>query len=349
MGVLTGFVGSSLLVVDLGSRLTKAMELQGGRGEPRITRLGMALLRGEGETTDEGGERVEQSLKPFIQSLTTRRQKVVASVAGREVLSKIIRVKRRPEGDLREAIRWEVEGQIPFGGTDLCFDFSVLDGDERGPEVDVLVVAAKRRVVVKRFELLASFDLRVKGLGTDTVAILNAYQANYGRYEKGQTVLVNLGDARLNLVLLEDGRPKWLGDIGVGLCTLVSLLHTETGLSLDLCRSAVRGDPPPELGPDAYDPHVASWASDLIGRIRPLLLPRMAEAGGAPYRFYLSGGGAYVPRLKEALGEGLGCEVEVADPFRGLLLEGGAHLDAEALTCSALFMVAVGLGVGQVW
>jgi len=63
------------------------------------------------------------------------------------VIVKKIQMDRMKEADAREVIRWEAEQHVPFDMANVELDFQILDPDAEGLQMNVLLVAAKRKLV----------------------------------------------------------------------------------------------------------------------------------------------------------------------------------------------------------
>ena len=69
---------------------------------------------------------------------------VATSVSGHSVIVKKISVQPMSEGELAESITTEAAQHIPFDIADVNVDFDILNPDDTGPQMDVLLVAVKK-------------------------------------------------------------------------------------------------------------------------------------------------------------------------------------------------------------
>ena len=80
------------------------------------------------------------------------------------MIIKKIQIERVKEQQARELMRWEAEQHVPFDMESVELDFQILDPEGRGPEMSVLLVAAKRELVEAKVRVLASAVTELAGV-----------------------------------------------------------------------------------------------------------------------------------------------------------------------------------------
>src|SRR5690606_19485579 len=138
--------------LDVGSGFIKAVAVDHGGDEPRLVRLASLPLASdaivEGEIMDPRA--VVDAIQEVVQALGVKARGVATAVGGRDVIVKKIRMDRLSEADAREVLHWEAEQYVPFDMESVQLDFQVLDPQQEGPQMSVLLVAAKRDLVEQR-------------------------------------------------------------------------------------------------------------------------------------------------------------------------------------------------------
>ncbi len=99
----------------------------------------------EGEVMDPGI--VADAIKSALAAAGVKTTSVVTAVGGRDVIIKKIQIERVKEQQARELMRREAEQHVPFDMETVELDFQILDPDGDGPEMSVLMVAAKRELI----------------------------------------------------------------------------------------------------------------------------------------------------------------------------------------------------------
>lgn len=108
--------------------------------------------------------------------------------------------KMKPE-EVSEAIRWEIEANIPLTLDQVYYDWQILD---QGFTVDegkmsVLVIAVSRDVVDEFVAMLESCGLQPVGLETESVAQARALLSEKNKTET--TLIVDMGDRRTSFLV----------------------------------------------------------------------------------------------------------------------------------------------------
>ncbi|NWG32783.1 MAG: type IV pilus assembly protein PilM, partial [Rhodocyclaceae bacterium] len=176
------FPGKKRIVgLDVGSKLTKAVEMEHMKDGYLVTNLAIAATPEgsilEGEITNR--EEVIASVKSLLKSYGIKTKDVVTAVAGKDVIIKKIPVDRMEPVELREVIRWEAAQHIPFEIDDVVLDFHILGTPKDGNQMDVLLVAAKKEKVEERISLICDCGLNPVVVDVDSLALTNAFGYNY--------------------------------------------------------------------------------------------------------------------------------------------------------------------------
>jgi type IV pilus assembly protein PilM len=219
---------------------------------------------------------------------------------------------RMKESDAREVIRWEAEQHVPFDIKSVELDFQILNPNEEGLRMEVLLVAAKRELVDNKVSLLVDAGLSPVVIDVDAFALHNAFEHNYPSAMQGIVALVNVGHETTNVNILEDGVPILTRDIPFGSRRVREDLQRERGLTAEQAEDVVQGR---ERFED-LDTFVDSSADEVavgIERASAFLMTR--QSGEGLGQIYLSGGGSRIPGMLEALAQRMNVETHRASPF----------------------------------
>lgn len=202
---------------------------------------------------------------------------------------------------LGQVVPFELESHLPFAQEDIVIDFQVTKRAAEG--VTVLAVAVPKPTLSAHLELLAAAGLDPAVVGIAPLAPLSLLPLA----QKGQTgpvAVLDMGEQRTAVALLRDG--------------VLSGFRT---FSLGVSR---------EGGFDAF-----------VRELRWTLLALSGRDPILPSCFFLTGGGAYMPRVREELARVLAVEVY---PMQDLVLPPvpTAHRWEQAA-----FAVSLGLGLGE--
>jgi type IV pilus assembly protein PilM len=334
------------VAIDLGSGQVKMLTLENGSGTPRIGALGIERLQHDAIV---GGEIMDyrvvvDAVRALRERLDIKARAAATAVSGRDVIVKRIKMDRMRDAEARKVIRWEAEQHVPFDMDSVSLDFEVLDPDSDGLQMDVLLVAAKMDLVETRMRLLeeAGFDTAV--IDVDSFAVQTAFEKAYDHAAYGSFCLVNIGREISNLSVVEQTSPVLTRDLAIGTRRFAEALVKELGISLE--DAETRLQQPGEMDAasrDALKEPIESLVAP-VERARSILMSGETSQGRLD-EVVLSGGGARLPGLGEAIERRLGTKVTVLDPLRAVAATAEVERSLAEYGGSSVLAVAVGLGL----
>ena len=293
----------------------------------------------EGEVMDPG--LVADTVRGLFQEIGLKSKDVITAVGGHDVIIKKIEMDRMKESDAREVIRWEAEQHVPFDIKSVELDFQILPLDE-GLQMEVLLVAAKRELVDNKVSLLLDAGLSPVAIDVDAFALHNAFGHNYPEAMEGIVALVNIGHETTNVNVLEDGNPILTRDIPFGSRRVREDLQREKGLTAEQAEDVVQGrEEQGDLGS-----LVESSADEVavgIERASAFLMTR--QDGGGLGRIYLSGGGARIPGMADALSRRMNLEADMVNPFEQVPVQPAASETILLEEAAPMLLLPLGLAL----
>jgi len=333
--------------LDIGSGLIKVVVIDHGKREPRITKVVIMPLMAdaivEGEIMDPG--LVSEAIAAALVEAGVTTKEVVVAVGGRDVIIKKIQIERVKEHQARELMRWEAEQHVPFDMESVELDFQILDPDATGPQMQVLLVAAKRELVESKMRVLGEAGLEPSLVDVEAFALHNAFALNHPDALTGMVALLNIGHEVTNINILDDGVPILTRDITVGTRKFREDLQKDWALSLDEAAALLQGYDKTK----ALDAVVAVRGEEIITGIDRAIsfLETNARNGGALRTMFLCGGGSRIPGLDDLLGQRLGIAIEHANALGNLHVMDGALDGLVADEIAPLLMLPIGLALRQ--
>src|SRR5687767_10980647 len=334
------------LAVDIGSGQIKMLAVERGGDRPKIAAVAIESLPTDaivgGEVMDY--HLVVDRLRALRERLGVKAKSVATSVSGRDVIVKRIKMDRMKEQEARQVIRWEAEQHVPFDMDSVSLDFEILDPEADGLQMEVLLVAAKKDLVETRMRLLQEAGFSTAVIDIDAFAVQAAFEHGYEHASYGTFCLVNIGREVTNLNLVESGSPILTRDLALGERKFGEVIVRELGVSLDEAEGLLRGS-------EALDPRARHALDEAIeSLVTPVERARSflttSEGAGAKLdEIVLSGGGASIPGLAEAIAERLSVPVTTLDPLRGIDVDPSAQETIRQRGGPAVMAVAVGLGL----
>jgi type IV pilus assembly protein PilM len=332
--------------LDIGSGFVKMVEVDHSGDQPEVSRVAMRPLLPdaivEGEIMDYG--LVSETVRGLFQDLDMKGAEVVTAVGGHDVIIKKIEMDRMKESDAREVIRWEAEQHVPFDIKSVELDFQVLNPHDEGLQMEVLLVAAKRELVDNKVGLLQDAGVEPIVIDVDAFALHNAFGFNYPEAQEGIIALVNVGHETTNVNILENGVPILTRDIPFGTRKIREDLQRERGLTAEQAEDIVQA----RETMDDMDRFVETSADEIavgIERASAFLMTR--EDGESLGRIFLSGGGARVPGMTDALARRMNVETDLVNPFERVPVRPEAAGDLSIDEAGPMLLLPLGLGLRQ--
>jgi type IV pilus assembly protein PilM len=330
--------------LDIGSGFIKLVVVDHSKAEPEIVQVATSPLVPdaivEGEVMDP--VLVAETVRAVIDSVGIKKTDVVAAVGGHDVIVKPIPMDRMSESDAREVIRWEAEQHVPFDMENVHLDFQILDPEGKGPQMKVLLVAAKRELIENRMSLLSDAGIQPAIIDVDAFAIHNAFEHNYPDAKAGLVALVNIGHETTNVNLIKDGAPILVRDVPFGSRRLREALQRERGFTADHAENLLQGRGSADDIRSLLDERVDELAVG-IERAAAFIV---AQSGGEGIgRVFLSGGGAAIPGMVQALGNRLGVRTEVASPLKRVGVRPDVMQSTAIDDLAPMLMLPIGLAL----
>jgi type IV pilus assembly protein PilM len=330
--------------LDIGSGFVKLVEVDRSGGQPEVSRVAMRPLLPdaivEGEVMDPG--LVADTIRGLFQEVGVKGKNVITAVGGHDVIIKKIEMDRMKESEARDVIRWEAEQHVPFDIKSVELDFQILNPDEEGLQMEVLLVAAKRELVDNKIALLGDAGLSPSTIDVDAFALHNAFEHNYPEAMDGIVALVNVGHESTNVNILEDGVPILTRDIPFGSRRVREDLQRERGLTAEQAEDVVQGRQ--EVQDLArFVEQSADEVAVGIERASAFLMTR--QSGEGLGKIYLSGGGARIPKMAESLASRMNVETHLVNPFERTPVRPDAAVNLKLDEASPMLLLPLGLAL----
>jgi len=331
--------------LDIGSGFVKVVEVDHSSDQPEVVRVAMRPLPPdaivEGEIMDYG--LISEAVRGIFADLGLKNPNVITAIGGHDVIIKKIEMARVKEAEARQVIRWEAEQHVPFDIKSVELDFQILDPEGTGPQMQALLVAAKRELVDNKVGLLQDAGVNPIIIDIDAFALHNAFEHNYPEAAaEGIIALVNVGHETTNVSILETGVPILTRDIPFGSRRIREDLQRERGLTAEQAEDVVQA----REALDDLSRLVESAADEVavgIERASAFLMTR--EDGHYVGKIFLSGGGARIPGMTEALGRRMNVPTQLVNSFERTPVQPNAAPDISIDEAAPMLLLPLGLAL----
>jgi type IV pilus assembly protein PilM len=316
-------MGGTVVGVDIGSASIRAVEVQGYDGpKPTILRYAEMVVP---ENSVRRGEVVERStvstaLKRLWIQGGFKTKNVVLGIGGSRVFARDFTVPRASSERMRESLPFLVQDLLPVPVSDVILDFYPISEEtgESGPLVNGMLVAGLQEAVSAN--VAATLDAGLHPQHVDLIPFAVTRALSPIRSARGREALIAIGANTTNVVVVHDGVPHFVRMIPNGgddlTRTIASRLQWDPTRAEEIKRVIGMGGPMIRQEDRPVLEIIYEVVGELLSNIRSTLSYYASSKPSAPVqRIVLSGGGAQLNGLPNALAELTGLPVALAEPF----------------------------------
>ena len=338
-----------IIGIDIGSSAVKVVHLKELKGSYQLVNLGMSKLASEAIVDNaimDSGEIVD-TVKSLVESLNIKTKNVATSISGHSVIIRKIQMPIMTEEEMEASIQWEAEQYIPFEISEVNLDFQILGPDAHDASVmNVILVAAKKDVVDDYVALFKECSLNPVVMDIDCFALENVFEASYGMVGDEVLALIDMGANSMNVNILKEGISVFTRDIQIGGNAYNEEIQKQLGLSGDDAERVKLGEEMEDVSPQSIEEIIGETTEKLTQEIqRSIDFFSATSADEKVQKVFIAGGVSNVPAVATSLGNRLGVNVEIIDPWRQISYN-EKDFDPEYLQVTGpIYSVAVGLAM----
>ncbi|MGI5169962.1 type IV pilus assembly protein PilM [Spirillospora sp. CA-253888] len=313
---------TSLIGLDIGSTGVRVAQIRRGKNGPELVcwdrcPLPPGAVHG-GVVHDDRA--VTQVVKDLRSVSRPRGEAAALAVTSPQVVVRETTVAAVPAREMRASLPLQVRDALPLPVEESVLDFHPL-GPPEGGRVRGLLVAAPKDAVITAVHAVERAGLRVARVDLGAFALLRATASLDGQVE----AIVDLGARTTGVVVHRDGVPLIVRTLPRGGAEVTETIARRLDLpdaEAETLKSLV--------GLHADDPQTVQAVQEAVRPVVREILSSFAylTSGGRSdqvARLRLTGGGALLPGLVEALGAQAGVPARLADP----LMRVGGDADAD--------------------
>jgi len=337
----------SLVGLDIGSHAVKVVELEALPNKSyKLLNWGISAPLAEAIVDGEVMDRqlVTDAIANLFDSRGIKSRSVVAAVSGRAVIVKKITMNKLSPEDAEQAVYWEAEQHVPYDINDVSLDFEILGPAPNDPkQMQVLLVAAKKDMVLNFSELIREAGLQPFILDVDSFAAQNALEANYDFGPDEVVACLNIGSEITNINITRSGTPYFTKDIQLGGSTFIEAAQRKFNLTQAAAEELIRGES--NSGQDLRAVLDQSCETLAVALDRAQAYLRTAGEASAITRIMLCGGSSLTPGLVDYLNRRLGVSTEIANPLNRIGFAPDLFADQDVSKVAPSLTVGIGLAL----
>ena len=277
----------------------------------------------------------KSQLSATIQDLATslnikpkKNKHIVSSLSGKSTDVRQITTLDMPDEELIVSLELEAKKHIPLDGTDAIIDYHLLGNDSSElDKINVILVTTTKNKVTDHLDIVKKSGFKAGIFDTDSIALSNLYKHTKPLPKEGADVILNIGHTSTTLIVWGEKSSFFTRDIEIAGHEINKRIMQE--LNLDYLSANNKKN---ELGINAFNQEDESSKedgsisiekrtvfNDLIEEIRKTLRFYMKSNNQSFFNtFYLFGGCANTPGLKDFISSNLNVKIEDFDPFQNL-------------------------------
>jgi len=224
--------------LDMSDLSLKSAWLSREGTEERVTSYGsVALPQGaivDGEIMDAAA--VAKAIRTLLDRSGPRKiktRRVVCSLPETKAFLRIVTLPKMGQEEAKEAIKWEIEANIPLSLDQVYYDWQILSNSivSEKDKMNVLVVAVARSMVDQFRSTLESAGLEVVGLETESIAQARSLLSE--THENETTLIVDMGDRRTSFLIAIGNIPVFTSSVPLSSQSMTDAIAKGMGLSFD--------------------------------------------------------------------------------------------------------------------
>ena len=312
------------------------------------------IIRGEIKKEDELVEILKAGLSdPEKGKLTTKY--VVCSLPEEHSFIRVLQLPKMSIDEVTEAIKWEIEQNIPLGIDEVYFDWQIINNtDIKLDHQDILIAAIPRTVVDPYVSVLRKSGLIPIAMEVESISIVRSVIKDL--LTNSPELVVDIGATRTNFIIFSGRSLRFSSSVSTAGNKMMEAIAKEFGVSEEEAKKIFY-----KIGLDSEE--------DPEGRVKKVLMPILKELSDQIENyvsFYsshllhdhavkrkniekilLSGGVANLAGITAYLSSALKISVEPANPWTNILKEPLNEVPDMSFDKSLRYTTALGLALRQ--
>lgn len=343
--------GNSVFGLDLSDLSTKVVKIDNDGTYDFVTSYASVpmptgcISDGEIKKDDAVVETIKKAIA-ISQPQKIKTKKVICSLPETKAFLRIISLPQMEQSEIKEAVKWEMEANIPLPLDQVYYDWQMLPSDlflEKN-KITLLVVAIAKSVVDKTIEILEKAGLEPVGLEIESIA--QARSLLWEKNEDETVLIVDIGDRRTSFSITNGGITCFTSSIPLCGQSITEAISKGMNVSFEEAEKIKFSY---GIGND--------FKNDSLFKLTQPILENFIKEIDQSIDFYLTGlkysnsikrviicgGGANTKGLVPYLSKKLGREIEFGNPWANMNL--GKNLPVIEKSQSVQYSTAIGLAL----
>ena len=302
--------GKKAVGLDLGSSSVKVVELEPSAQGQQLRGYGFSVL-----PANKGRDQIVSAIKDALNQADVKSNRVTIALSGPQVVVRYTDFPKMTHQELANAIRFEAEQYMPFKKDEVFMDcFSLPGAGRQDNMMPVILVAAKKELVMERVDLLKEAGLIPVAVDVNSFCLMNCFEA-YGApvNENEVFALIEIGAGSTIVNIMKGRAPYFTREIPLAGGAWSDIIGKEKSLTLEQAEEWKL-----KAGGEELLEIIRNAAMDIVGEIRLCFDHYENQTEQVVNVIYLSGGSSGLAGIAEFLAAQLGIQVKLWNPVVNL-------------------------------
>ena len=338
--------------LDIGTSSIKVVELQRRGNAIQLEHFGIqpipyGLLEGG---AIQSPPVIADNIRALLAQARLKVKRAVIAVAGQTIVVRHAKFPIMDKEELANAIRYEADRYIPFPLDEACLDFAIVSSDETNNEMEVMLVAAQRKLIESHIVSLNTAGIQPLAIDVQPFALIRALGLLANQIP-GVTAILDIGAGTSDLLIYKGGSPRFTRIIPIAGTRITQAIANAYGCSFDeaerlkIAYSDALGK---RTEPDAVKVYKAmrDTLDELVLEVRRSIdYYRLQQRNEEVTQVIIAGGGAKMLNIEELFSRELGIRVSKGN---SLYLLNSANITDEIIDLAPILSVSIGLALREV-
>ncbi len=302
--------------LDIGRSFIKVAQVEVSGSKKVLTAAATIAATGGGIQSESAIDlsKISDAIRSAVSQAGIETNKCAISLIESQVVTRLIQLPNLTDKELAAAINWEAEQYVPLPIKDVILQYKVIARPQSaGDKMDVLLIAAPKRVIQKYVTIIKNANLRAEVIETESAALVRALT----RAGEPAMIIVSMGALSTELVIALGGNVLFTRSIASGGHNLTRAIMAEFNLPLKQAEDY-------KISYGILEDKLSGKVAAVLKPILDIIISEILKAvefsrdhveKSQVTRVVICGGGAYLPGLAEFLVERTSLEVSLGDPW----------------------------------
>lgn len=196
--------------IDISCSQIRFVELRGNINSPVIQNMGSIYVSDEVVKNGKviNSDKFKAALEELWKQYKIKSKDIVLGISNSDVIMRFVSLPKMPVNKLSNFIKFQASDFIPVNIEDYELDYTIVSegSNESGPYYNVLLVAARKKMLYEYINAFLDMDLYIKDIKSSVLVMDSTIPVEY---RNGVSVVVNIAPEACNLLIVNNKFPAF--------------------------------------------------------------------------------------------------------------------------------------------